>query len=66
MREHTGCGFRPQRTTVYLAQEDIRALDAARAHLERTERRRVDRSDLIRRAIRDNYSSYISEAEHGR
>lgn len=41
------------RTTVYLEEEDLASLDELRAYYRRTEHRKLDRSQLIREAIRD-------------
>ncbi|MBA2362523.1 MAG: hypothetical protein H0V86_03220 [Chloroflexia bacterium] len=46
------------RTTIYLEEEDILGLDEIRMHIRRTERRKVDRSELIRSAIRATISEY--------
>ncbi len=43
------------RTTIYLTGEEIAILDETRRQMGRTERRRVDRSELIRRAIHMSY-----------
>lgn len=40
------------RTTVYLTEDDITSLDELKAHFRRQERRQVDRSQIIREAIR--------------
>ncbi len=40
------------RVTVYLDEEDLASLDELKAHFRRTQRRRLDRSQLIREAIR--------------
>ncbi|MDP9378581.1 MAG: ribbon-helix-helix domain-containing protein [Chloroflexota bacterium] len=46
------------RTTIYLEEEDILGLDEIRMHIRRTERRKVDRSELIREAIRTTIREY--------
>ena len=46
------------RTTIYLEEEDILGLDEIRMHIRRTERRKVDRSELIRSAIRATIHEY--------
>lgn len=46
------------RTTIYLEEEDILGLDEIRMHIRRTERRKVDRSELIRSAIRATIREY--------
>lgn len=48
------------RTTIYLEEEDLLSLDELRVHIRRTERRRVDRSELIREAIREYRAKYVS------
>ncbi len=40
------------RTTVYLTEDEITSLDELKAHFRRQERRQVDRSQIIREAIR--------------
>lgn len=40
------------RTTVYLEDEDLASLDELKAHYRRAEHRRLDRSEVIREAIR--------------
>ncbi|MDP9382551.1 MAG: hypothetical protein M3Q29_20905 [Chloroflexota bacterium] len=40
------------RTTVYLTEVDISALDEMKSYFRRREKRQVDRSQLIREAIR--------------
>lgn len=40
------------RITVYLDDDEMASLDELKAHIRRTERRRVDRSELIRAAVR--------------
>lgn len=40
------------RTTVYLTEGDITALDELKSFFRRSEKRQVDRSQLIREAIR--------------
>ncbi len=40
------------RTTVTLTEQELTSLDELRVHFRRTERRSVDRSQLIREAIR--------------
>lgn len=46
------------RTTVYLTEGEISSLDALKAHFRRRERRQVDRSQIIREAIR-HYSETV-------
>ncbi len=43
------------RTTIYLTEEELAILDTKRTQMRRAERRRVDRSELIRRAIHQAY-----------
>ena len=40
------------RTTVYLTEDELSSLDELKAYYRRHERRHVDRSELIREAIR--------------
>ncbi len=48
------------RTTVYLTEGDITALDELRAHFRRREKRQVDRSQLIREAIRRYHEGLLA------
>ncbi len=50
------------RTTIYLEEEDLISLDELKAHIRRTQRRRVDRSQLIREAIRAYRQKHMSPA----
>jgi metal-responsive CopG/Arc/MetJ family transcriptional regulator len=48
------------RTTVYLTEDEITSLDELRAHFRRQERRQVDRSQLIRDAIRHYHEAMLA------
>jgi len=48
------------RTTVYLTEDEITSLDELRAHFRRQERRQVDRSQLIREAIRHYHETMLA------
>gem|GEM_PF-6458517 len=48
------------RTTVYLTEDEITSLDELRAHFRRQERRQVDRSQLIREAIRHYHETMLT------
>ncbi len=43
---------RKRRTTVYLEEEDIASLDELRAYFRRIEHRGMDRSEIMREAVR--------------
>ncbi len=47
------------RTTIYLGERELTALDELRTHLRRQERRRIDRSHIIREAIRRYYRDVL-------
>jgi metal-responsive CopG/Arc/MetJ family transcriptional regulator len=49
------------RTTVYLTEDEITSLDELRAHFRRQERRQVDRSQLIREAIRHYHETMLTQ-----
>ena len=49
------------RTTVYLTEDEITSLDELRAHFRRQERRHVDRSQLIREAIRYYHETMLAQ-----
>jgi hypothetical protein len=49
------------RTTVYLTEDEITSLDELRAHFRRRERRQVDRSQLIREAIRHYHETMLTQ-----
>lgn len=51
------------RTTIYLEEEDLIAIDDLRAHFRRRERRRVDKSQLIREALRAFREINLSPAD---
>ncbi len=53
------------RTTIYLEEEDILGLDEIRMHIRRVERRKVDRSELIRAAIRATIREYRQAGRAG-
>jgi hypothetical protein len=48
------------RTTVYLTESDITSLDELKAHFRRQERRQVDRSQIIREAIRHYHEALLA------
>ena len=48
------------RTTVYLTEDEITSLDELRAYFRRQERRQVDRSQLIREAIRHYHETMLA------
>ena len=48
------------RTTVYLTERDMTSLDELKAHLRRQERRQVDRSQIIREAIRYYHEALLT------
>ncbi len=56
------------RTTIYLEEEDLISLDELKAYIRRTQRRRMDRSQLIREAIRDYRDKHMAAppSERGR
>lgn len=53
------------RTTIYLEEEDILGLDEIRMYIRRVERRKVDRSELIRAAIRAIIREYRQAGREG-
>lgn len=48
------------RTTVYLTEDEITSLDELKAHFRRLERRQVDRSQIIREAIRHYHEALLA------
>ncbi|MDP9379719.1 MAG: ribbon-helix-helix domain-containing protein [Chloroflexota bacterium] len=48
------------RVTVYLDYDDLATLDELKAQVRRTERRTVDRSELIRMAVRHLHDEMVS------
>lgn len=49
------------RTTVYLTEDEITSLDELKAHFRRQERRQVDRSQIIREAIRHYREALLTQ-----
>ena len=47
------------RTTIYLGEHELTALDELRIHFRRHEKRQVDRSQLIRDAIRRYHQALL-------
>ncbi len=55
------------RTTVYLEEDDLASLDELKAYYRRTERRGLDRSEIIREAVRELHGRLLGRlSEEGR
>ena len=54
------------RITVYVDYDDLATLDELKAHFKRTRRRSVDRSELIRAAIRVYREQHMPASGVGR
>lgn len=50
------------RITVYVEEEDLTSLDELKAYYRRTERRNLDRSSLVREAVRAHRDRLLGEA----
>lgn len=48
------------RTSVYLTEEDITSLDELKTHFRRNQKRQVDRSELIREAVRRYHADVLA------
>ncbi len=53
------------RTTVYLEEEDLASLDELKGHYRRVNRRKLDRSEIIRIAIRALHSGLLGARGEG-
>ncbi len=51
------------RTSVYLTEEDITSLDELKTHFRRNQKRQVDRSELIREAVRRYHADVLAPCD---
>ncbi len=56
----SGNTYEKFRTSVYLTEEDITSLDELKTHFRRNQKRQVDRSELIREAVRRYHADVLA------